>query len=93
MEYSGMEQAAFFGNIVIIINYRLAMFGFFNYYDEEAGATVGGNYGLMDIQNAIEFVRDNAEMLGGDKELVTIDGQSGGAWAVGALLLEPKTGT
>ena len=88
-----MEQAASYGNIVVAINYRLALFGFFNYYDEEQGTTVGGNYGLMDIQNAIEFIHNNADMLGGDKDLITIDGQSGGAWGVGAVLLHPKTGT
>jgi len=93
MEYSGLEQAATYGNIVVILNYRLSLFGFFNYFDEELGRTVGGNYGLMDIQNAIEFIHGNAELLGGNKDLITIDGQSGGAWAVGALMLEPKTGT
>ena len=87
-----MEQAISHDNIVVLINYRLAMFGFMSYFDEESGRTVGGNYGLKDMQNAIEFIHGNADMLGGDRELITIDGQSGGAWAVGALMLEPKTG-
>mgnify|MGYP000346027555 CR=1 FL=1 len=92
MEYSGLEQAVFHENIVVNINYRLALFGFLNYFDEALNATVGGNYGLKDMQNAIEFVHSNAELLGGDRERITIYGESGGGWAVGALLLEPKTG-
>jgi len=92
MDYNGMEQAVFHDNIVVIINYRLALFGFLNYFDEELNTTVGGNYGLKDMQNAIEFIHGNAESLGGNKDLITINGESAGAWAVGALLLEPKTG-
>ena len=68
------------------------MFGFLNYYDQSLNQTVGGNYGLADIQLAMEFVSNNAEALGGTKDRITINGESGGAWAVGALLLQPKTG-
>lgn len=93
MEYSGLEQAAQQGNIVVIINYRLAMYGFLNYYNELEKKTVGGNYGLKDIQVAMEFVYNHAEELGGNQNNIMINGQSGGAWAIGALLLEPKTST
>ena len=38
-----------------------------------------GNWGLHDQIRAMQFVQDNIELFGGDKDKVTIFGQSAGA--------------
>lgn len=57
----------------VTFNYRLGAFGFY-----ASGASVG-NYGLMDQQVALKWVRDNIASFGGDPNRVTISGQSAGA--------------
>ena len=47
--------------IVINISYRLGILGFVNGFDEEEGRPIGGNYGLMDQQEALRFIHQNAE--------------------------------
>lgn len=42
-----------------------------------------GNYGLLDQQMAIQFVRENAENIGGDATRITLMGESAGSWSVG----------
>ena len=90
-EYNGLEQASA-GNIVILINYRLSIFGFLSYFDPETKKSVGGNYGLMDMLMALEFTKNNAENFGAQPGQIVINGESGGGWAVGALLMHPKVG-
>ena len=51
---------------------------------EENGLTsTPGNYGLLDQQMAISFVRQNAENIGGDPTRITLMGESAGSWSVG----------
>lgn len=73
------------GNIVLVtINYRLGVFGFFNW----PGLTK--NNGLRDQVCALEWVRDNIRYFGGDHNNVTIFGQSSGGRAVTSLLAMPS---
>ncbi|MFX1374303.1 MAG: carboxylesterase/lipase family protein [Promethearchaeota archaeon] len=73
------------GNIVLVtINYRLGVFGFFNW----PGLTK--NNGLLDQICALEWVRDNIRYFGGDHNNVTIFGQSSGGRAVVSLLAMPS---
>ena len=65
--------------------------GFLNQFDTENDLQLGGNYGLIDQQTAIQFIYENAENLGGDKNRVTIFGESAGGISVGCHLLNPKT--
>ena len=62
--YSGIEQAVHYGNIVVLVQYRLGIFGFFNYRDNGSGKTVGGNYALGDMALAVKFVSENSQNLG-----------------------------
>ena len=62
--YSGIEQAVNYGNIVVLVQYRLGIFGFFNYKDNGSGKTMGGNYALGDMALAVKFISENAQNLG-----------------------------
>lgn len=67
--------------IVITVNYRLGLFGFF-YLENE----FPGNQALLDQNEALRWIRNNAEKFGGDPNRVTIIGQSAGS-ALGGLHL------
>ena len=62
--YSGIQQAVNYGNIVVLVQYRLGIFGFFNYKDNGSGKTMGGNYALGDMALAVKFISENALNLG-----------------------------
>ena len=89
--YDGIEQAKR-GNIVVIIQYRLGVFGFMNLFDTETGTARGGNYGLMDQQLALKYVFDNAAAIGGDPNKITLNGESAGAMSVALHLLHDDSG-
>ena len=89
--YSGVEQAVEYGNIVVLVQYRLGIMGFFHYQDTN-GVTHGGNYGLADMALGVKFVAENAAKLGGDSNHIMINGESAGAGSVMALLLHDETG-
>lgn len=65
--------------IVVTMNYRLGLLGFMSTEDDNAG----GNFGIWDQQMAIEWVHENAENFGGDKNRITIFGESAGGYSVG----------
>lgn len=80
------------GVMVVTINYRLGRLGFFDHpalAAERAPGEPGGNYGMMDIVAALEWVRDNAAAFGGDAGNVTVFGESAGAAAVTRLMIAP----
>ena len=51
---------------------------------------ISGNYGLMDHVAALEWVRDNAHTFGGDKNNVSIFGESAGGSSCTALMVAPS---
>ena len=63
-----------------------------NHFNLETESPQGGNYGLMDQQMAIEFIYDNAELIGGDPQRITIFGDSAGGESGGysKFVLGPK---
>jgi para-nitrobenzyl esterase len=79
------------GVVVVTVNYRLGIFGFFAHPEltAESGRGASGNYGLMDQLAALRWVRDNAAAFGGDPANVTIFGESAGSFAVSALVASP----
>ena len=79
--------------VVVTINYRLGRLGFFDHpalAAERPDGEAGGNYGMMDIVAALEWVRDNIGGFGGDAGDVTVFGESAGGAAVTRLMISPR---
>ncbi len=77
--------------VVVTINYRLGPFGFLA-QDDLSGAigdAASGSAGLLDQQAALRWVESNIEAFGGDRDNVTIFGESAGASSVCAQLASP----
>jgi len=75
------------GVVLVTINYRLGVFGFLATADlaKEQGGSAG-NYGLLDMVAALEWVKANIKNFGGDPANVTIFGESAGSFAVSTLM-------
>jgi para-nitrobenzyl esterase len=73
--------------VIVTLNHRLNAFGYL-YLAELGGAKYAdsGNVGMLDIVQALQWVRDNISAFGGDPNNVTIFGQSGGGGKVCTLL-------
>lgn len=71
--------------VVVTINYRLGLLGFFSTGDKHSP----GNYGAKDIVEALRWVNKNIEKFGGDKDRVTIFGESAGGALTHYLVLSP----
>lgn len=80
------------GVVVVTLNYRLNVFGFMAHpaLAAESGYGGSGNYGLMDITAALQWVHDNIAAFGGDPTRVTIFGESAGGGAVMSMMLVPQ---
>lgn len=70
--------------VVVCIQYRLGVLGFFNH------GGVAPNLGLQDQICALRWIRDNISDYGGNPNNVTIFGQSAGSMSVGWLMLSPQ---
>jgi len=79
------------GVVVVSMNYRLNVFGFFSHAElaKESGRDSSGNYGLLDQVAALEWVHKNIAGFGGDPAQVTIFGESAGSFSVSALMASP----
>jgi para-nitrobenzyl esterase len=88
--YNG-EQLARKGVIVVTINYRLGVFGFFAHPELVANDPVGNtsNFAITDQIMALNWVKQNISAFGGDPGNVTIFGESAGSWAISMLLATP----
>eukprot|EP00039_Didymoeca_costata_P001854 m.55670 g.55670 ORF g.55670 m.55670 type:complete len:549 (-) comp10996_c1_seq4:84-1730(-) len=88
-KYHGDTLSTLADIIVVVIQYRLDVFGFLALdalRDEQGSHGSTGNYGLQDQRMAFEWVRDNIRSFGGDPSKVTISGQSAGGGSVCAHL-------
>jgi len=77
------------GAVVVTINYRLGVFGYLAHQALTREAGQSGDYGFMDQQAALRWVRANIGAFGGDPRQVTIGGESAGGWSVCAHLTAP----
>ncbi len=89
--YDGAALAKHEDAVVVSVNYRLGIFGFLDAKALKTGVREedSGNFALLDIVKALEFVAANAPAFGGDPQRVTLMGQSAGAVNVYALLTSP----
>ncbi len=77
--------------VFVSISYRLGNFAFMVSDELKAENDGAGNLAMLDQIKALEWVQDNIEQFGGDKDNVTVTGQSYGARAVSILLASPRT--
>ncbi len=77
--------------IMITVAYRLGVFGYFAHEDliSESPNNTTGNYGLLDQIKALKWVNDNAAYFGGDKNNITIAGESAGSSSISAICSSP----
>ncbi|HMI53411.1 MAG TPA: carboxylesterase family protein [Candidatus Saccharimonadales bacterium] len=85
------ERLAHRGVVVVSVNYRLGIFGFYTHPEltKESPHRASGNYGLLDQAAALAWVHDNIAAFGGDAANVTIFGESAGSFSVSALMASP----
>ena len=88
--YSG-EQLAEKGVVFVSIAYRLGALGFLAHpgLSAESPQHVSGNYGLLDMIAALQWIKKNIAAFGGDPNKVTIFGESAGGIAVSQLCASP----
>jgi para-nitrobenzyl esterase len=88
--YNG-EGLAKKGLVMITVNYRLGVFGFFTHPEltKESDGRAAGNFALMDQMAALRWVKKNIAEFGGDPDRVTVTGQSAGASDIALLLGSP----
>lgn len=79
-DYDGAALAAR-GVVVVTVNYRLGALGFLAHPALSAESTdrASGDYGLMDQQAALRWVLRNVGAFGGDRNRLTLGGQSAGS--------------
>jgi para-nitrobenzyl esterase len=75
--------------IVVSMNYRLGTVGFFAHPALDSERHLNANYGLMDQQFALGWVRRNIAAFGGDPSRITIFGTSAGSLSVYSNLASP----
>lgn len=79
------------GVVLVTLNYRLGIFGFFAHPDLSRDSVhhSSGNFALEDQLAALQWVHDNIAAFGGDKGNITVFGQSAGGMSVLTLLASP----
>jgi para-nitrobenzyl esterase len=90
--YDG-EALAKKGVVLVTINYRLGIFGFFSHPEltqlsDRRGA---GNFAFMDQTAALQWVQKNIIQFGGDPRRVTVFGNSAGSSSISNLVASPQT--
>ncbi|WP_332776353.1 carboxylesterase/lipase family protein [Polaromonas sp.] len=93
VQIDGARMAAENGVVVVAINHRLGSLGFLNHpaLAQQAKDRLAGNYALLDIKAALEWVQRNIRAFGGNPNKVTLGGTSSGGTNVCAVLVNPGT--
>jgi para-nitrobenzyl esterase len=85
------ERLASKGAVVVSLNARTNVFGWLGHpqLSAESPHKVSGNYGLLDIMEALRWVKRNIGAFGGDPNRVTIFGVSSGGASAALLMVSP----
>jgi para-nitrobenzyl esterase len=88
--YDGAQMARR-GIVALTVNYRLNIFGFLAHPElsVESPYHASGNFGYLDQNAALRWVRNNIAAFGGDPDRVTIAGESAGSISVNAHMVSP----
>jgi para-nitrobenzyl esterase len=88
--YDG-ESMARQGIVVVTVNYRVGVFGFFAHPEltQESPHHASGNQGLLDQSAAIRWVYENIAAFGGNPKKITIGGESAGSGSVSVQMASP----
>ncbi|KAJ3019384.1 hypothetical protein HKX48_002140 [Thoreauomyces humboldtii] len=89
--YYGCPTAEQTHSIVVVIQYRLDVFGFLSHPALKTADGIEANWGLQDQQFALRWVKDNIAGFGGDPKRVSIFGESSGGDSVFMHLVSPKS--
>jgi para-nitrobenzyl esterase len=89
--YDGSKMARDGKTVVVTLNYRLNLMGFFAHPAINAEGHPFGNYGVMDQQSVLRWVKRNIAAFGGDRNNVTLGGQSAGASDTMANMTSPRS--
>ncbi len=91
--YDGTALASH-GVLLVTINYRLGVMGFFSHPEltAESPHHSSGNYGLLDQIAALQWVQQNIAAFGGDPSNVTLFGESAGSVDATTLMTSPLAG-
>ncbi len=81
------------GVVLVSLNYRTGVFGFLSHRGlaAESPEHSAGNYGMLDVLEALRWVKANAAAFGGDPARVTVFGESAGASMLDLLLVSPMS--
>jgi para-nitrobenzyl esterase len=87
------ENLAMKGAVLVTINYRLGIFGFFSHPEltQESPHHASGNYAFLDQTAALAWVQKNIAAFGGDPKRVLVFGDSAGSSSIGNLVASPLT--
>lgn len=92
--YDGRGLVELADVVVVTLNYRLGVLGFFAHSAlkaEDPAWPYAGNQGLQDQQAALRWVHENIRAFGGDPDNVTIFGESAGSWDVCLHMVSPAS--
>ena len=87
--YDGAAMSKLGDAVVVSINHRLNILGYFDLSDFGEEYANSGNAGGDDIIASLKWIRENIAAFGGDPDNVTVFGQSGGGAKVTTLLQSP----
>jgi len=91
MEFDG-ERIARRGIVVVTVNYRVNLFGFTCHPElTKEYPNNPANAGLQDQQFGLKWVYENIEAFGGDKDNITIGGQSAGGGSVSCHIMNEES--
>ena len=81
------------GVVLVSLNYRTGVFGFLAHRGLalESPEHSAGNYGILDVLEALRWIKANAAAFGGDPDRVTVFGESAGASMLDLLLVSPMS--